>query len=52
MSLHRIDLTDDWAQRNLTICVRKLADLPTYAQELVRHLAAPDPVARKQPAGL
>jgi DNA-binding transcriptional LysR family regulator len=52
MSLHRIELTDDWAQRNLTICVRKLADLPTYAQELVRHLAAPNPVARKQQAGL
>ncbi len=50
MSLHRINLTDDWAQRNLTICVRKLADLPTYAQELVRHLAAPNPIARKQRA--
>jgi DNA-binding transcriptional LysR family regulator len=39
MTLHRIRLTDDWALRNLTICVRKLADLPTYAQELVRDLA-------------
>jgi hypothetical protein len=37
--LHRIALTDDWALRNLTICVRKLADLPIYTQELVRHLA-------------
>ena len=36
--LRRIDLTDDWAIRRLTICVRKLQDLPTYAQELVRHL--------------
>ncbi|MGH8189472.1 MAG: LysR family transcriptional regulator [Steroidobacteraceae bacterium] len=52
MSLHRIDLTDDWAQRNLMICVRKLADLPVYAQDLVRHLAAPNPVARKQRTGL
>ena len=39
MTLHRIQLTDDWALRNLTICVRKLADLPTHAQELVRDLA-------------
>lgn len=36
--LRRIYLTDDWAIRRLTICVRKLQDLPTYAQELVRHL--------------
>jgi DNA-binding transcriptional LysR family regulator len=41
MTLHRIQLTDEWALRRLTICVRKLKDLPTYAQELVRHLAAP-----------
>jgi DNA-binding transcriptional LysR family regulator len=39
LSLHRIELTDDWALRNLMICVRKLPDLPVYAQELVRHLA-------------
>jgi DNA-binding transcriptional LysR family regulator len=38
MSLHRIALTDDWALRNLTICVRRLQDLPLYAQELVRRL--------------
>jgi DNA-binding transcriptional LysR family regulator len=39
MSLHRIELTDEWALRNLMICVRKIGDLPLYAQELVRHLA-------------
>jgi DNA-binding transcriptional LysR family regulator len=38
MSLHRIALTDEWALRNLTICVRRLQDLPLYAQELVRRL--------------
>jgi DNA-binding transcriptional LysR family regulator len=38
MSLHRIALSDDWAVRNLMICVRRLADLPPYAQELTRHL--------------
>jgi len=41
MSIHRIELTDDWALRRLTICVRGQADLPLYARELVRHLAAP-----------
>jgi DNA-binding transcriptional LysR family regulator len=46
MSLRRIDLTDDWAQRNLTICVRRLADLPLHAQELVRSLAAPQETQR------
>lgn len=39
MSLHRIALSDDWALRNLSICVRKLNDLPLYTQDLVRHLA-------------
>lgn len=42
MTLHRIQLTDEWALRRLSICVRKLKDLPTYAQELVRQLTAPD----------
>jgi DNA-binding transcriptional LysR family regulator len=40
MSLHRIELSDEWALRRLTICVRKLDELPSFAQELVRHLAA------------
>lgn len=38
MNLHRIALTDEWALRRLTICVRKLSELPVYAQELVRYL--------------
>ena len=41
MSIRRIELTDSWAVRNLTICMRREADLPVYARELVRHLAAP-----------
>ena len=45
MALHRITLTDEWALRRLTICVRKLNDLPVYSQELVRYLATPTPVA-------
>jgi DNA-binding transcriptional LysR family regulator len=40
MSIHRIELSDDWARRNLTICVRREADLPIYARDLVHHLAA------------
>jgi DNA-binding transcriptional LysR family regulator len=43
MAIHRIELTDEWAVRRLTICVRRQADLPVYARELVRHLAAPAP---------
>ena len=39
MSLRRIELTDEWAVRKLTICVRRRADLPIYARELVAHLA-------------
>ncbi|MBV8936433.1 MAG: LysR family transcriptional regulator [Alphaproteobacteria bacterium] len=43
MSIRRIELTDDWAVRNLTICIRSEADLPIYARDLVRHLAMPPP---------
>src|SRR5215470_10876977 len=39
MSIHKIELTDDWAIRNLVICIRREADLPTHARELVQHLA-------------
>ncbi len=42
MSIHRIELTDEWAVRKLTICVRRQADLPIYARELVEHLAHRD----------
>jgi DNA-binding transcriptional LysR family regulator len=41
-AIHRIDLDDAWAVRNLTICVRRAAELPIYARELVAHLAAPE----------
>ena len=41
MKLHVIELTDDWALRNLMICVRSLKDLPIYAQDLVKQLMAP-----------
>ena len=41
MAIHRIELTDDWALRKLTICVRRQADLPICARDLVKHLAGP-----------
>ena len=41
MAIRKIELTDEWAPRNLTICVRRHADLPIHARDLVRHLAAP-----------
>jgi DNA-binding transcriptional LysR family regulator len=33
-----VSLTDPWAVRELTICVRSLKDLPAFARELVAHL--------------
>ena len=38
MALAVIDLTDDWARRELTICVRSLAGLAPYARDLVDSL--------------
>ena len=38
MKLHVIELNEEWALRNLMICVRSLKDLPIYAQELVKQL--------------
>ncbi len=38
MSLGVVQLTDDWARRELTICVRDLAQLAPYARELVNSL--------------
>ncbi len=40
MQIVAIELTDAWAVRDLTICVRNLEELPTYARELVAHLRA------------
>src|SRR5580692_9621991 len=40
MAIKRVALTDPWAERELTICIRSLDALPVYAQELVQHLRA------------
>jgi DNA-binding transcriptional LysR family regulator len=38
MAIVPVPLTDPWAERPLTICVRRLQDLPPYARDLVAHL--------------
>jgi DNA-binding transcriptional LysR family regulator len=38
MSIRRIQLTDEWANRLLTICVRKFDDLQPYAKQLVESI--------------
>ena len=40
MALAAVRLTDVWALRELTICVRDETTLPPYAQQLVEHLRA------------
>lgn len=40
MAISVVPLTDPWAVRELTICVRSLTELPSYARELVAHLRA------------
>ncbi|HEY7243087.1 MAG TPA: LysR family transcriptional regulator [Xanthobacteraceae bacterium] len=41
MAIAAVALNDAWALRDLTICIRSLAELPPYARELVEHLRAP-----------
>jgi DNA-binding transcriptional LysR family regulator len=40
MAIAVVALTDAWAMRQLTICIRRLAELPPYARQLVEHLRA------------
>ena len=40
LAIAAVPLSDPWALRELTICVRDLAELPPYARELVAHLRA------------
>jgi DNA-binding transcriptional LysR family regulator len=35
-----VELTDPWAVRELTICIRNFDELPPYARQLVEHLRA------------
>ena len=40
MGIAVVPLQDPWAARDLTLCVRALAALPSFAQEFVAHLRA------------
>jgi DNA-binding transcriptional LysR family regulator len=40
MGIVAVALTDPWAVRDLTICVRGMRDLPPLARQLVEHLRA------------
>ena len=40
MAIIVVDLEDPWASRDLTICIRGLAELPASARQLVEHLRA------------
>jgi DNA-binding transcriptional LysR family regulator len=40
MAIKVLELTDPWALRDLTICIRDLAALPPYARQLVEHMRA------------
>ena len=41
MAIKMVALSDAWAVRDLTICVRNRDELPAYARQLVEHLRAP-----------
>jgi DNA-binding transcriptional LysR family regulator len=41
MAIRAIRLSDPWALRNLTICVRRLSALPAYTRSLIQHLTEP-----------
>ena len=38
MAIVAVPLTDPWAVRELTICIRSIDELPPYARQLVEHL--------------
>ncbi|HLL28128.1 MAG TPA: LysR substrate-binding domain-containing protein [Xanthobacteraceae bacterium] len=40
MAITAVTLTDPWAVRDLTICVRGMRELPPFARQLVEHLRA------------
>jgi len=40
MAIAVVPLTDPWAVRELTLCVRNMKELPLYARQLVEHLRA------------
>ncbi len=52
MAVAVVPLIDPWAARDLTICIRKMDDLPLYARQLVEHLLrGPDILPREARKG-
>ncbi|MGO4725153.1 MULTISPECIES: LysR substrate-binding domain-containing protein [unclassified Inquilinus] len=45
MAIRAVSLSDPWALRQLTVCVRRLDALPAHARRLVEHLAKDAPPA-------
>ncbi len=41
MEIKSVQLTDPWALRDLSICVRDYKALPPYARQLVDHMREP-----------
>ncbi len=39
-AIKAVELTDTWALRELTICVRDVAQLSPFARQLVEHMQA------------
>jgi DNA-binding transcriptional LysR family regulator len=50
MAIRPAELSDEWAVRRLTICVRREAELPVYARELFHHLSGSAPVTATLPS--
>jgi len=49
MAVKAVELTDAWAVRELTICVRDIDAMPPFARQLVEHLRAlPDVNPRRE----
>ena len=40
MAIKAVELTDPWALRDLTICIRDFEALPPFARQLVEHMRA------------
>jgi DNA-binding transcriptional LysR family regulator len=48
MAIGVVALSDPWAVRELTICIRSLDDLPPYARQLVEHLRGERAIAKAE----
>jgi len=42
MNIRSFPLADAWARRQLTICVRSFADLPTYTKQMIKTIKNPE----------